>query len=248
MSAPRAWAAATGAIAHAFADRLDDEIAVDGRDGHHLQRVRRLRPGEHVTVADGTGRWRSYEVAAAEAGRLVLAATGEVHVEPDPPVAIHVALALTKGGLDDVAARVTELGVRRIEPFRARRSVVRWDAARAEGAVAKLRVVVREAAAQCRRATVPEVAPVVDLATLVADRPGLLLAARGGAPSPRAVPPGGTWTVIVGPEGGFDPDELTAFASVPRLGVGHHVLRASTAPVAVCAVLAAAASGPWPHG
>ena len=45
--------AQVAATAHVFAERLDDRITVEGDDGHHLQRARRVRAGETVTVADG---------------------------------------------------------------------------------------------------------------------------------------------------------------------------------------------------
>ena len=51
---------------------LDDSVEITGADGHHLQRVRRLRVGEHVTAADGAGGWRRYEIDAVEPGRLHL--------------------------------------------------------------------------------------------------------------------------------------------------------------------------------
>jgi 16S rRNA U1498 N3-methylase RsmE len=54
------WAAGADAAAHVFVDALDDVCDVVGGEGHHLQRVRRLTRGEHITAADGTGRWRPY--------------------------------------------------------------------------------------------------------------------------------------------------------------------------------------------
>ncbi len=120
------------ATAHVFVAALDDTCEIEGADGHHLQRVRRVRPGEILTAADGAGSWRRYEVDAGAPGRLTLVARSVVYREPEPRPIIGLALALTKGGaLENVVARCTELGVARIEPIRTERSVVRWDAARA---------------------------------------------------------------------------------------------------------------------
>lgn len=225
------------ASAHVFLGALDDECTIEGADGHHLQRVRRLRVGEHVTAADGAGSWRRYEIVGSERGRIVVAARSAIAVEPDPSPRVGMALALTKGGLDAVVARVTELGVAWIEPVASRRSVARWDAPRAEHALARLRSVAREAAAQSRRARIPEIRPLVSVRAL-ADRAGLVLADRAGvAAAELRPPPGGEWTVLVGPEGGFDPEELDVLAGVARLAVGRHVLRAETAPVAAAAAL-----------
>ena len=68
---------------------------------------------------------------------------------------------------------------------------------------------------------------------------GLVLAAVDGVPaSELPAPAGGEWVVAVGPEGGFDPDELAAFDHAPRLVVGRFVLRAETAAIAATAALA----------
>jgi 16S rRNA (uracil1498-N3)-methyltransferase len=234
------FAASASAAAHLFVAALDPGITVDGPDGHHLQRVRRLRAGEHVTAADGAGSWRRYLIAGAEPGRLDLRAESEIVAEPEPYPAVVVAVALTKGAkLETVVAQLTEVGVARIEPVRARRSVVRWDAARAEAAGARLATVAREAAMQCRRARIPVVAPVADLSEL-AGRPGIVVATHDGGPAGAIpVPPGGTWTIVVGPEGGFDPGEVEALSPTGRLALSPYVLRAQTAPLVAAGLLVA---------
>lgn len=240
---PLGWAAEAEVAALVLLAELPAETAVGGSDGHHLQRVRRLRCGECLVGADGRGTWRVYEVTGGEPGRLLLSARSELHREPEPGPAIAVAVALTKGGgLDGVVAGLTELGVARVEPVMGRRSVVRWDAARAAKALDRWRVIAREAAMQSRRARLPEIRPLQEL-TALAGRPGLVVADRSGsepAGLPEARPEG--ITVLVGPEGGFDPGELAALGDVPRMAVGPHVLRAEIAPVAVAAALVAVTS------
>ena len=243
------WAAAQDAAAHTFVDSLDDVVEVAGADGHHLQRVRRLRAGEHVTAADGRGNWRRYEIEAVASGRLRLAARGGSCAEPEIVPRVALAVALTKAGaLDRVVARCTELGVARVTPVRTRRCVVQWDAAQAQRGVERLRGAAREAAAQSRRARLPEIEPVADLADLLA-HPGLVVADREGVavralglPNralglPNAEFPGREWVVLVGPEGGLDPAELESLGRTPRLALGPHVLRAETAPVAAVTLL-----------
>jgi 16S rRNA (uracil1498-N3)-methyltransferase len=230
--------AGAGAVAHVFVDALDDEIVIEGADGHHLQRVRRLAPGEVVSAADGSGAWRPYEVTDAAKGTLTLRARGVVEHAAAPAIGVALAVALTKGGLDDVVAAVTELGVVRVIPVRTVRSVVRWDATRARRAVERLRAVAREAAMQSRRARLPLVDDVTDLTELAA-RGDLVVADRDGtaaATLPRPAP-GSEWTVLVGPEGGLAPEELATLSDNARLSLGPHVLRAVTAPVAAVAVL-----------
>ena len=172
-------------------------------------------------------------------GVLELAAGGPVYSEPEPDPPIGLALALTKGGIEKVSARCTELGVDRIEPVRTRRSVITWDDARAAAAV--------DAVAHDRRAKPPRRVAGRAFPTSLRSatsprsvtRPGLVIADRAGIAAHELRTPGPDgWTVLVGPEGGFDAEELAAFLpETPRLAVGPHVLRAETAPVAVVAAL-----------
>ncbi len=261
------WAAAQDAAAHTFVEALDDTIEITGDDGHHLQRVRRIRVGEHVTVADGFGSWRRYEVEEVAPGALRLGARSAHHVEPEILPRVALAVALTKAGaLDTVVARCTEIGVARVVPVRTRRSVVRWDAKQADRAMTRLRSIAREAASQSRRARLPEISAVAGLDDLAA-HPGLVIADRAGEsaaalfqrfgrktpeneglnPFERFTPNGARpssdassvpeWLILVGPEGGLEPAELDAMHGAPRLSLGPHVLRAETAPIAAVAVM-----------
>jgi 16S rRNA (uracil1498-N3)-methyltransferase len=234
------FAAGCPAAAHAFASALDDNVTIEGAPGHHLSRVRRLRSRELVTLADGNGTWRPYTVTAVGAGAVELEARGEPVVEPRLEPALAVAFALTKAGKPDLTVqKLTELGVDRIVPLQSRRSVPRWGNDRAEAAVARLRRVAVESAAQSRRARLPEVhapKPVADLR----GHPGLVVADPGGdtvAGVPE--PPGGEWMLVIGAEGGLEPEELAALGAAARLRIGPYVLRAETAAIAGAAVLTA---------
>jgi 16S rRNA (uracil1498-N3)-methyltransferase len=232
------WASGCAAVAHVFVGALDDGCTVTGDDGHHLARVRRLRVGESVTAADDGGHWRPYEVAAVSGRELDLVAVGPVRSEPRHDPRVAVAFALTKGEKPErVVAQLTELGVDRILPVVANRSVVRWDDARRTAAGDRFRRVAREAAMQSHRARLPEIGEVAPLASLTG-HPALLLAERGAAAPPSERPPGGEWLVVVGPEGGLEPDEAASLAPVGRFAVGPHVLRSETAAVASASALA----------
>jgi 16S rRNA (uracil1498-N3)-methyltransferase len=225
------------AVAHVFVDSLADHCAIEGTDGHHLQRVLRLVAGERVTAADGTGAWRVYEIESVAKGVVSCVARGPMHHEVEPAVSVAVAVALTKGGIDAVVAGVTELGVARITPVRTARAVVRWDANKAARAIDRLRTIARQAAMQSRRARPPLVEDVAELATL-AGRPHVVIADRTGRPSFALAPPAeGEWTLLVGPEGGLAHADLEVLVDRPRLRLGRYVLRAGTAPVAGVAIL-----------
>jgi len=201
---------------------------------HHLTRVLRRRAGDPLVVGDGRGRW----APAVLAGDGAVERTGPVEAAPRPPVAVTVAFALVKGDKGDlVVQKLTELGVDRIVPFRAERSVVRWDDDRAARAVARWRAVATSATEQCHRPWLPEVTEVTSLAELVAGRYGpVALADRDGAP-PSLEHPG----LAVGPEGGWSPAERDL--PLPRVALGTHVLRAETAALTAGALLTALRDG-----
>jgi 16S rRNA (uracil1498-N3)-methyltransferase len=217
-------------VADVAAPVLDDE------DRHHLERVLRTRVGEEVTVADGRGGWRVCTFAAGGG----LEPVGEVEQRPAPVPAITVAFALTKGEKPETAVqKLTELGVDRIVPFAAARSVARWDGDRADRHVARLRKVAREAAMQSRRAHLPIVDDVVDFAAAAAI-PGACLADAGGAPPSLDRP-----VVLVGPEGGWSDEERSA--GLPVVGLGPFVLRAETAALTAGALFGALRAGLVDH-
>lgn len=228
----------TLAVAHEFVAELGDRTELDGGEGRHLTRVRRLRAGERVTLADGAGAWRPYVVSAVSAARLQFEAVGDVRREPEPSPGVGVAPALSKRGVEDVAVAVTELGATRLVPVVTARTVVRWDEEKRRRAHERLTRLVREASAQCRRSRLLVVEPVTSIESVatrgglvVADRDGRSVRELGDSPAP------GEWLVVSGPEGGFDHGEHELLGAVPRLALGPHVLRAGTAPIAAVAAL-----------
>ncbi len=198
---------------------------------HHLARVRRLRAGDRCTVTDGAGGWRWCTFA----GVPELEPDGGVQHVPRPVPELTVAFALTKGERPDwTVQKLTELGIDRIVPFRADRSVVRWTDEKAARHLDRLRAIARSAAEQSRRCWLPTVEDIADVDAL---------AARGAHRLDRgAPPPRGTETVVaVGPEGGWTDDERRALPDA--VGLGDNVLRAETAALTAGAVMVSLRSG-----
>lgn len=197
-----------------------------------------MRVGEAITAADDQGSWRPYEIMAVSGGALDLVAIAASRREPRPEPRIAVAFALTKGEKPErVVAQLTELGVDRIVPVIARRSVVRWDDARRFAAGERFRRVAREAAMQSHRAVLPTIDDVAPIA-LLGGHPALLVAEVAATDRLAGSPAGGEWLVVVGPEGGLEPEEVAELEPVGRFAVGPHVLRAETAVVAAASALA----------
>jgi 16S rRNA (uracil1498-N3)-methyltransferase len=212
-----------------FVDDLDAP-SLSAQDRHHLSRVLRLTPGAPVVASDGRGSFRPCRVAAD------LEPTGAVATVPRVEPAITVAFALTKGERPELAVqKLTELGVDRIVPFAAARSVARWDEGRAGRRVGRLQAVARAAAMQSRRSWLPQVDAVTNFAEAAA-LPGASLAVSGGEPPSLTHP-----TILVGPEGGWSEEELVT--GLPWVGLGDGVLRAETAAITAGALLAALRAG-----
>lgn len=243
MSTP-GWAAAAGARALVVVPgppAPSTEVVIDGPDGHHLQRVRRLGVDEVVVLADGAGGWVRAHVVAVGDGTLTVATDGDVRAEPamEPRLTVAFAPAKRDHGVE-VTHQLVELGVDRIVPLHTDRGVVRWDGPRGARHVEKLRRVAREAAMQSLRARVPEVDAPCTVAELVARADGVVVADRAGAPvGAAALPAGPEWTVVVGPEGGLSPAERALAGPAPCISIAPHVLRAVTAPAAIAASLGA---------
>ena len=222
-----------GSAPHVIVDDVSTPVlSIDDR--HHLSRVRRVRPGDALSVTDGNGSWRWCRFGDE------IEPDGDVTVEAEPAPRLGVAFALVKGERPElVVQKLTELGIDLIVPFVAERSVVRWDASKSERNHERLVKVAREASAQSRRVWLPTVTAVCDFDSLSghaafvrADRGGSLVADPSGV-SPSAI--------AIGPEGGWSEREVL---SMPEsVGFGPTVLRAETAAIAAATLLSALRAG-----
>jgi 16S rRNA (uracil1498-N3)-methyltransferase len=224
-------------------------VVLDGDEARHAVTVARVRTGERVAIGDGRGRVVRGTVTATEPRRLQLE-VDEVHVEAAAAPRITLVQALAKGDRDELAVQAaTELGVDRIVPWSAARSVSRWEGAKAEKGRARWAAIVREAVKQSIRAWLPEVDAVASTGQLPARFEGermLLLEPTATTPLSGIRPDGRDLVLVVGPEGGIDPKELERLeaAGAERVRLGSSVLRTSTAGPAAIAVLSASL-GRW---
>ena len=191
----------------------------------------RLRDGDDLTLGDGAGRWCRAVYRLSEDPEPV----GDVVAVPPSEPAVTVGFALIKGGRPEmVVQKLTELGVDRILPLSADRSVVQWDEAKASAQVERFRRVAREAAMQARRAWLPIVEEMA-AARDIQPTAGVVLAEPGGAPID-----GSVRVLLVGPEGGWTAEELSGH---PPVALGPPVLRAETAASSAGTLLTALRDG-----
>lgn len=217
-------------------------VVLTGAEARHAAVVRRVRAGEPVTLGDGAGVWLQGEVVSGEAARV------EVRIlhrreDPRPTPRVLLVQALAKGDRDERAVQAAcELGVDEIIPWQAARSVSRWEGVKAAKGRERWATIVREAAKQAHRSWIPDDAAVEttsDLVRRTAAQRVLILDPAATARLSAVVPDARDIVLIVGPEGGIDPEEIARLvaAGAERVLLGATVLRTSTAGPAAIAVL-----------
>ena len=223
----------------------DSLVELPAAASHHALRVLRLDVGDAVTLFNGEGGEYAGRIAGTGRGVRVQLAEWQ-SVERESPLELVLAQALPAGDkMDWVVQKAVELGVARIQPLLAARSVVRLSGERAVKRVAHWRSVAASAREQCGRNRVPEIAPLLDLRQWLGRLPPenqlqrMLLAPQGGR-RPRALA-GNRFLLLVGPEGGLDMEEAAAarLAGFADLSLGPRILRTETAGPAALAALGA---------
>ena len=220
--------------AHVFVTAIDAPLLTDD-DHHHLARVLRLRAGEQVSVSDGSGSWRMCRFADSP----VLDVDSAVeHIDRAMPL-LTIGFALPKGDRPEwIVQKLTEIGIDHIVLLHTDRSVVRWQVDRAERSLAKLHKVAREASMQSRRVWLPTVSGPLSFAAVTGAGAGIGIgiAEPEGAAVSLATP-----TVLIGPEGGWAPHELSAQPT--HVGLGRSIMRVETAALVAAAHLSALRDG-----
>jgi 16S rRNA (uracil1498-N3)-methyltransferase len=220
--------------------------SVEGNQAHYLSRVMRVGEGDTVILCDDmTGEWAA-RVTSTGKREVVLEPVERLREREAVPDFWLCAALLKKDRFDFVLEKATELGIAKIQPVITRRCVA--DKLNLDRA----RHIVTEAAEQCARTALPELAEPVKLDTLLQDWPGdraLFFAdENGGEPAARvftATPPPAA--LLTGPEGGFDDAEraaIRALDQVKPITLGPRILRGETAAMAAMAVWMAEA-GDW---
>ena len=212
--------------AHVFINSLASPV-LEQDDAHHLLKVLRITEHDVVSVCDGQGNWLIAKLT--KSGELH--PMSELFSTPPRKHKLAVAFAPVKGEKPEVIVqKLTELGIDEIIPLApTRRSVVKWDDARAAKNEDRLRKIAREAAMQSRRTWLPLMHSITSLTDVLA-MSGCAIAEPGGVEISRE-----HHIVVIGPEGGFAPDELTT--RVPTVSLGESILRAETAAIVAGALM-----------
>jgi 16S rRNA (uracil1498-N3)-methyltransferase len=222
------------------------ELPVAGPQAHYLISVMRMKVGAPVKLFDNaTGEWLS-EAAMIGKRDLILRVTGHLRPREEAPDIWLLAAPIKKARIDLVAEKACELGVARYQPVLTRRTVIeRLN-------LERLRSHMVEAAEQCGRTALPELAAAVKLPALLKSWPvnrTLFFADEGGGEPFAGVAAShtGPAAILIGPEGGFDEDERAAIRLLPQavpISLGPRILRAETAAIAALSIWMASA-GDW---
>jgi 16S rRNA (uracil1498-N3)-methyltransferase len=240
MPATPAWP--PHSLPRLFVDQTFDEGSQVTVEGTYLGAVLRLGPGDKVKLFDDrTGEWLA-EIAEAGRKRTRLTVLERLRERESVPDLWLLFAPVKRGRIDWLVEKATELGVARLAPVITRRTIVdRLN-------LARLRAHAIEAAEQCERTALPELAEPVKLGALLNAWPGdrLLYFAdeRGGGPFTPAPGPAG---ILIGPEGGFTDEEREMIRALPEarpVSLGPRILRADTAALAAISLWMAAA-GDW---
>jgi 16S rRNA (uracil1498-N3)-methyltransferase len=219
---------------------------------HHASRVLRLREGDAVTLFNGEG--GEFDARLARMGSHSVAATLGTHHDVERESPLNVTLLQGLAGaerMDYVIQKAVELGVAAIAPVTMARSVTRLDAARAAKRALHWRAVIVASCEQCGRNRLPVLHPLRDFDAAIASPEltdfgaatvaALSLVLSPGAPDSLGAldRPAGPIRLLIGPEGGLTPDELTAAqrAGHRAIRLGPRVLRTETAGVSMLAAM-----------
>jgi 16S rRNA (uracil1498-N3)-methyltransferase len=217
-------------------------LTLEGAPANYLGNVLRLGPGARVKLFDDrTGEWLA-EITEAGKKRVTLAVRQRLREREAVPDLWLLFAPIKRGRIDWLVEKATELGVARLVPVVTRRTIV--DRLNLE----RLRAHIVEAAEQCERTALTELAEPRKLEALLAGWPAartLYFADEAGGEPLR--PERGPAAILVGPEGGFTDEERAAIRALPQarpISLGPRILRADTAALAAVA-LWMGSSGDW---
>ena len=233
----------------------DSEFVLPDQAGEHLTRVLRLEAGAKFTVFNGQGGEYSAvllgsKAAGARSGKKIVARLGRHEaIERESPLAITLLQGVARGErMDLIVQKATELGVSRIVPVLAERSVVKVDAKQRERKLEHWQSIAISACEQCGRNRLPEVGAPAALGDAIAALPaGSLrcLLAADGAGSLAAAARGASAGIVllIGPEGGLADNErqFARANGFEAYRMGPRILRTETAGLAALATLQALA-------
>ena len=227
----------------------EGKAIITGSDVKHISKVLRMALGDPLTVLDGRGMVYQAEICEITKEEILCRLLSSERGTGEPALKVTLVQGLPKGDkMESIIQKCTELGVHRIIPLAASRSVVKLNAQKATERQERWQRVALEAAKQCRRSNVPEVQQLNCWEDILSNIPvGALLImpweeerSQSLRPLLQRVEKPTEVYLFIGPEGGLDSVEVTAAreCGCHLVTLGERILRTETAgPAALTMVL-----------
>jgi 16S rRNA (uracil1498-N3)-methyltransferase len=219
-------------------------VHIDGDDFHHIVRVMRMQIGDKIICNQPTAKAAICTITQIDETFVTAQVEEWLENNSELPVFVTIAQGLPKGDkMDYVLQKGTELGVHTFIPFQAERSVVKWDARKAEKKLSRFRKIVKEASEQSHRQLLPEIKSAMQLTELIDESKSYqvkLFAYEEEAKTNtfhslasmiRKLQEDDRVIICIGPEGGFSKEEVDALKQHHFIPVrlGPRILRTETA-------------------
>jgi 16S rRNA (uracil1498-N3)-methyltransferase len=226
-----------------------DEPVITGDDAGHIRNVLRLKPGDMIELIDGTGLECDARIVRMSAGKVEVSILGRRFSESRPTPRLIIAQALLKDNKPDTIIRqITEMGIHEWIPFAAHRSIPVLNAEKISARMNRWQKIAIEALKQCRRSDLLQISGLMTYDAMLAYSQHCeikLIFWEDESPSqPFELPDANAGSVqsviaIIGPEGGFTPDEIAAARACgyTTVSLGPRILKADTATLAVSTLL-----------
>lgn len=224
----------------------DGKITITGSDVNHIRNVLRMKPGEEIAISNGVdGREYRCGIEIFTEDEVICSLRFIKEEAVELPSRIYLFQGLPKADkMEMIVQKAVELGVYEVIPVAARRCVVKLDAKKAAGRVGRWQGIAEAAAKQSKRGILPQVHSVMGMREAVeyAGRMDVKLIPYELAEDMQrtkdlieTVKPGADIAVFIGPEGGFEPEEIRMAleAGIEPVTLGRRILRTETAGLTV---------------
>ena len=233
---------------HFFVDSSaigEGKVRITGADLNHMKNVLRMKPGEAVLISDGTGKDYNCQVETYTEGEGILEILSENEDSRELPSRIWLFQGLPKSDkMEVIIQKAVELGAAGVIPVATRNAVVKLDAKKAESKVRRWQAIAESAAKQSKRSYISQVGAVMSLKEAFSyieeqkfDLCMIPYELEKGMDGTKQVL--SRLAVFIGPEGGFDEEEvrLALEKNVIPVSLGKRILRTETAGPAILALL-----------
>lgn len=227
----------------------DNYIQIEGSDVNHIKNVLRMKVGEELQISDGNNKKYLCEIASISSDEVCVSIKEELISDTELPSKIYLFQGLPKGDkMELIIQKAVELGVSEIIPVATKRSVVKLDDKKASKKVERWNAISEGGAKQSGRNVVPKVKQPMSYkeALEYAKQLDVVLIpyelAEGMEETRRiieAILPGETIGIFIGPEGGFETEEVECATKqgARAITLGKRILRTETAGLTTLSIL-----------